>query len=271
MMPVKKLALCAASLLCLAALGAYGGPREDLVRKVLDVTGVERQFGDASDAISALYGQQESSIDPKYYRAVLDVVARQFGETAFVDYIEEDIESEYDEASLRRILADYEAPLFQTITRREIETKEGDMQARLPGFDYSKVDPERDRIFSKYIVDADIVGMSEQLAVESLKAFFTTYNLLMPKERKLPDGALEGIYEQARASLRSEESVSGIKKRLAITYEPFSNEELSSYFAFYSSPEGAWLCRRLTDGVSKAFQKCLSNAAQELLGILKDA
>jgi hypothetical protein len=270
---ILKKTLCLCLLACFALIGksAYCDEKDDLIASVMDVTGITRQLGDASNMISTLYTQNQKALDPKYYNKVVDLIAKQFGETAFADYVRKQIRNDYDEGLLRRIIVDYKNPLFIRITQREVESTNEKINGWKASFDYSGVGAARDEIFNRYIDEGKVMDLGEKMLVESLYAFFSTFNMFLAKERKIPDETIQYLLEGAKKELRSERSMADIKIRFAITYEPFSDKELGEYFSFYGSDEGRWMNERFINGVSKAFQQCLMGAAQEIMGILKDA
>jgi hypothetical protein len=243
---------------------AYSEAKQDLIAKVLDVTGIEKQFSDLSGVIAAMYQGQQQQLPGEAYGKIIGIINDSFGGTNFSAYILKEMGSGYREDYCLAISKTYESKLFKDVTAREIDTMRPEEVARIEGLDYSKVGASRDAIFESYIEEGKSLDNQKRITASAVRAFIYTYNILLPEGRKIGKDveaqALQGVEQQ----LSSPDSRLRTKKYLAMVYEPFTDAQLKEYFAFYSSAAGKWLNGIVFDGFEKGFAACMADAANKL-------
>jgi hypothetical protein len=265
-MEAKRLVKAALAALALSSFlaPAYSEPKQELISKVLDVTGIEKQFSDLSGVIAAMYQGQQQQLPGEAYGKIIDIINDSFGGTNFSAYIQKEMGAGYREDYCLAIAKTYESKLFKDVTAREIDAMRPEETARIEGLDYSKVSAGRDGIFESFMEEGKSLENQKRVTTSAVRAFIYTYNILLPEGRKIGKDveaqALQGVGQQ----LSSPDSRLRTKKYLAIIYEPFSDAQLKEYFAFYSSAAGKWLNGIVFDGFEKGFAACMTDAANKL-------
>lgn len=260
---IVKAALAALALSSFLA-PALAEPKQELMAKVLDVTGIEKQFSDLSGTIAAMYQGQQQQLPGDAYKKIIDVIDDSFGGTNFSRYILKEMAAGYREDYCLAITKAYESALFKDVTAREIDAMRPEEVARIEGLDYSKIRAERDAIFESFMEEGKSLENQKRITTSAVRAFIYTYNVLLPEGRKIGKDveaqALQGVEQQ----LASPDSRLRTKKYLAIIYEPFTDAQLKEYFGFYSSAAGKWLNGIVFDGFEKGFAACMTDAANKL-------
>ncbi len=243
---------------------AFSEPRQDLMAKVLDVTGIEKQFSDLSGVIAAMYQGQRQQLPGEAYDKIIGVVNDSFGGTNFSAYILKAMGSGYREDYCLAIVKTYESRLFKDVTAREIDSMRPEEIARIEGFDYSKVGAARDAIFESFLEEGRSIENQKRITASAVRAFIYTYNILLPEGRKIGKDVEAQALQGVELQLSSPDSRLRTKKYLAAVYEPFADAQLKEYFGFYSSEAGKWLNGVVFDGFEKGFEASMTDAANKL-------
>jgi hypothetical protein len=265
-MKANRLAKAALAALALSSFlaQAYSEPKQELMAKVLDMTGVEKQFSDLSGVIAAMYQGQQQQLPGEAYGKIIGVINDSFGGTNFSNYILKEMGAGYREDYCLAIAKTYESALFKDVTAREIDAMRPQEVARIEGLDYAKVGAARDSIFESFMEEGKSLQNQTRITASAVRAFIYTYNILLPEGRKIGKDveaqALQGVERQ----LSSPDSRLRTKKYLAMVYEPFTDAQLKEYFGFYSSAAGKWLNGIVFDGFEKGFAACMTDAANKL-------
>jgi hypothetical protein len=266
---VFKSGIVISIILILSSFG-YCDSKDELIEKVLSITGITKQFNDPASLISGLYTQNKNSIDPKYYDKISKIIITRFSATAFNEYIKNEIGKDYNEEYLNNILKDYADNIFLEITQREIVATPEYVDNEQKSRSFSEIPKSRQDLIAKFISDSKIMEMTGKIVSDSLKSYFYTYNLLLPKSNKITEDQISSIIGNAVGNIESDETKLNMQARFAIIYEKFSDEALKKYFGFYRKEEGIWLQKKVMDGFEKAFEQCMNDAAQDIAGVLKN-
>jgi len=269
-MRFSPLSALAALLLTIAPGFSQDGPA-DRVHRVLEVTGTARQLSDGPNLMRALVASQKPGGDPRVTAILNQAVAQAFDDQAFVRRVEQELLARYDDAAARRILKEYESPVFLAITAREVGADQASLEQAAGEFDWSSLPPARAALFERYVADSRTEERTVALVRMSLKGFLAVLNLALPENRRLSTEVVASLLDQASASVTSDEARQRRLGRLAVLYQDFPDQELAGYLGFCTSPEGLWLSDTALLGLGKAFEECLKGAVNQITEGLRAA
>jgi hypothetical protein len=258
----KGLLVCVAVIACATGLLAQG--TDELIARLLEVTGTSRQLEQGAGLIATLFEQNRNAYDEDTFSSVQAIIKAQFSDMALLEHVNREFRLGFNEAYCLSLLEAYESELFLRITETEVQSQSPAFEAKVNRFSYESVSKARDAIFERFLEDSRFFELSEALATDSLRAFFVTFNIALPDSRKIPESTVTMALDKVRKQVHSKVERLNEKKRLAVMYAGYSDAELESYFGLYSAAEGQWFTELTVKGMSRAFVECMMNAANAI-------
>ena len=259
----RFLPVCILGLLLSPILGAQD--RAAQVEEILSLNGSIRQYEGFSETMGQLNEQMKGSSGADASSVIARIILEEFSGASISARVKDYLIDHFDQESCDAIRAAYADPLFLRITEDEVAASSAEFQARLESYDYGKVPDERDKLYAAMLDSLHAVETQERSLISAMRAYFSIFNLILPRDRKLGQAVIEGAIDSVRDMVRSEEFLMQLKTMYAIIYGGYTEEELLRYMALYESPEGRWMSEAADAGFREALVDIMEASAQRII------
>jgi hypothetical protein len=236
----------------------------DEIDTLMEYTGINKQIEQFIAVMPQMFEEQKDKFTDDEYGEVLKIVNAEWSAANLKDCIKDELIKNYDEKVVKSLDKQYQDKLIRDITAQEVADTTPEFEGLVDQFNYETVSDSRKKQIDKMFAVTKELESIKIITKDSIKAFDTTFNLFMPNEKKITPEAEDQTIESTIEVIDSEESILRLKKSDALHYQKFSDDEISRYISFLSSPSGQWVNANLLAGLDKGVKSIMRGVAEKI-------
>lgn len=186
-----------------------------------------------------------------------------------VEEVKQTFLKQYDEKHAREVLKFYDSKLGKKIAQAEIESAALSFAGKMEGFDFENYDKKRRQVITRLFDDLKTLELQSKLQSIVLEMVFRSANAVMPKESRMSDAAVTGMWEKMKEQFDFEDSGDSQRANLLnmfyLVYENITTAELEKYHKFIKSKPGKWFIDCSHNGLVNALKKSATQVITDLM------